>query len=1017
MGDFDLGTARGKIDIDASGAKRGAADAKNAAKGIEDGTKNVGDSAKTAGVALVGFGALAIGAFAVAIKASKDFEKSLSEFKAVTGSTADQMDLIREKALQLGADTAFSAKEAADAMVELGKQGLSVEDILNGAADATTALAAAGGIELASAAQIAAAALNQFKLQAQDLPAVADLLAGAANASATGVEELGHALSFVGPVAQAMGLSIKDTVDALALLSNSGIDATKGGTALRSILSRLVPASKEAAGTMKELGIITADGSNKFFDAQGNIKSMRDIIDILNSSTSKLSAEQKLQALQTIFGTEALAAANVMAGTTAQSFDELAAKIDKTKAADVAAERMNNLDGALEQLSGSLDTVLIKAGSQFQVGLTKVVQVITGIVNALGKLNPEIQKWIGFAIAGVGAAALLVGGILLLVSAIEKFKEVWLILNVVMSNNPIIKVVLIIAALVAAIVIAYKNVQIFHDFVDRLWDSFQPIWEGIKNTVVSAATAIKSWIDGTVIPAFNNFKQTVLDTAAAIRDWLGPKLAGIWDGIKSGAQAVIDWFKGTFIPGVQGIWSALTDGASAAAPGIIAALQGAWAGIQAGATAVKDWFVNTFAPALSDFMTAKVQPAWQGFLDWVNGTFLPALATVGESIKTALQGAGEAINNAVTSGGETDFFTGLGEKIMTAFNTVVTFLQTTVMPLITTFVTGAITQFGLFVGWIQTNLGPPLTALGELFAAIFNRIGPMISEALTQAQTVMTVFIAVAMILWQVFGEAILNTIMAVWGTIKGVIEGALQVITGIIQIATAIISGDWSKAWEGILNVLQGAWRIIAAVVGGAVELVIGIIQGLANGISGLLSGVWNFVVSKTIETWNSFKNAVSDGVNGAVNFVSSLAGKIIGFLSGIDLFSIGRSILTSLLNGLKSAWEAVAGFLGGLADKIRELKGPPAKDAKLLVGNGELIMGSLVKGLKSGWSEVEGLLGSMTNNISPIVGPGGTGDTSNVTNVNFVINGTDSQGIKDVVSDPSLLRKITSAAAAGRL
>lgn len=1016
MGDYDLGTARGKIDIDASGAKKGSEEAKRAGKDIEDGTKNVGDSAQTAGLALVGFGAVAVGAFAVAVKAAADFEKVISEFKAVSGATAGEMDKIREKALQLGADTSFSAREAAEAMVELGKQGLSVSQILEGAADATVSLAAAGGIELPEAASIAAAALNQFKLTAQDLPKVADLLAGAANASATGVSELGQALSFVGPVAEAMGLSIEDSVAALALLANGGIDATRGGTALRSILSRLSPTSKEAAGAMKELGLITADGSSQFFDAQGNVKSMSEVIGILNDSTKDLTAEQKIHALQTIFGTEALAAANIMAGSTAESFNELAANIGKTKAADVAAERMNNLSGAMEELSGSFETVLIKAGSQFQTGLTGVVKVITSIVNALGNLNPEIQKWIGFSVAGVGVAALLVGGILLLISAVEKFKVAWAALTTVMAANPIIAVIIVIAALAAALIAAYKNVEVFRNFIDGLWARFQPVWDSIRNLVGSVAGSIKGWIEGTIIPAFNNFKNTVSDVAAQIRDWLGPKLAGVWEGIQTGAAAVVSWFQTVFLPGVKDVWAQITAGAAAAAPGIGAALSTAWTNIQEGATVLKDWFNNTFAPGISEFMTTVVQPKWQAFLDWINSSFVPALTTVGENIKTAFASIGESINNAVTSGGETDFFTALSEKIMLAFTTVVTFLQTTVIPVITSFVQGAIMQFGLFIGWIQANLGPPLTALGELFAAIFNRLGPMISEALATAQTVMAVFVGIAVVLWQVFGETILNIIRAVWGTIKGIIEGALNIITGIIQIATAIISGDWSKAWEGIVNILRGVWTIIAAVIGGAVELVVGIIQGMAAGIGNIFSAAWNAVKSKTIETWNSFREAVSNGVNSAMELISSIPGKITGFLGGINLFNIGKSILEGLLNGLKSAWEAVAGFLGGLADKIKELKGPPAKDAKLLIGNGKLIMDSLANGLQKGWGQVEGMLGTITADIPGAVGTGAGVSSSSVVNVNFAISGTSPEGIRDIVSDPSLLRKITQAARAGR-
>jgi TP901 family phage tail tape measure protein len=167
------------------------------------------------------------------------------------------MDQLRNKALQLGKDTSFSASEAASAIEELVKQGISVPDVMNGAADATVALAEAGELELPRAAEIASNAMNQFKLSAQDLPHVADLLAGAANASSASVGDLGSALEYVGPVAHSMGLSIDDTTGALAILANNGIKGTEAGTQLRGMLLGLTPTTNKQSEAFKKLGLIT----------------------------------------------------------------------------------------------------------------------------------------------------------------------------------------------------------------------------------------------------------------------------------------------------------------------------------------------------------------------------------------------------------------------------------------------------------------------------------------------------------------------------------------------------------------------------------------------------------------------------------------------------------------------------------------------------------------------------------------------------------------------------------------
>lgn len=1020
MANYDLGIARGRIEIDASGATKGSAEAKAAAGGIDDSAKSVGASAATAGLALTGLGAIALGAFAAAVKASADFEKSLSEFKAVTGATTEQLDQIREKALQLGADTAFSAKEAADAMVELGKQGLSTAQILDGAADATVALAAAGGIELPEAASIAAAALNQFKLSATDLPHVADLLAGAANASATGVSELGQAMSFVGPVAQALGLSIEDSVGALALFANGGIDASRGGTALRAILSRLVPASKKAANVMRDLGLITADGSSIFFDASGKIKSMSDIIGILNDKTKNLTAEQKIQALQTIFGTEALAAANIMAGTTAQSFDELQASIGKTKAADVAAERMNNLSGAMEELSGSVETVLIKAGSQFQSGITGIVKALTSFVNMLGNLNPEIQKWIGFLLAGGGAAALVVGGILLAVAAVEKMKDAWAALNIVISNNPIVRVILIIAALVAAVVAAYKNIKIFHDFVDRLWEDFQPIWDGIKEKV----GVFVDWLTGTAWPRIKEvwdlFIGKVGEVASTITNTLGDKLSGAWDGIQEGAGGVLDWLTGVFNPGMKDQWQEMKKNGATTGDwfkitfGPILSQVGSQ--IKASGIELLNWFSNTFIPGFSDFWANTVQPAWQGFLDWTQTTFLPAMQSLGAQVGTALNTVTTAIDNFVTNQGQTDFFSGLTEKVTNAWNTAISFLETSVLPRIAAFSQSAIEQFNIFLSWAQEHVGPVFGAIGELISAVFNAIGPAIQSALGLAQGVITVFISIATILWQLFGQTLINVTQAIWGLLVGVINGFLEIIKGIINIATAIISGDWGKFWEGMGSIVQGVWHIIIAIIVGAVQILVGIIAGLAEGIKNILGAAWNAVTSKVSETWNGILNTIKGIIGSILSEIGILASRIqAGF--NVDLFATGKRILQSLLDGLKSMFGPIESALSFLTGKLPDWKGPPSEDEKLLTKNAELIMGGFANSLKDNFGLVKDVLGSVTTAIPDAVGAGGTTNSSNVMIPITIHGGSNGQAVADALGNSGVLRKITQAVRAGSL
>ena len=210
MPDYDLGTARGRIEIDSTSAEKGLA---ATAAGTAAVTKSGGAAASSmllVGGAMTAVGVAGLAGFGLAIKAASDFEHQMSGVQAVSGATATEMEKLRKKALQLGADTVFSAGESAGAMEELVKAGLTVDDVLNGAADATVALAAAGEIDLPVAATIAANAMNQFNLAAQDLPHVADLIAGAANASAIDVSDFGLSMQQAGVIANLVGLSFDD---------------------------------------------------------------------------------------------------------------------------------------------------------------------------------------------------------------------------------------------------------------------------------------------------------------------------------------------------------------------------------------------------------------------------------------------------------------------------------------------------------------------------------------------------------------------------------------------------------------------------------------------------------------------------------------------------------------------------------------------------------------------------------------------------------------------------------------
>ena len=168
---------------------------------------------------------------AAAVKASSSLEKGLSKVKAISGATSSDMVLLKDKAIEMGAKTKFSASEA-DAFTYMAMAGWKTKYMMDGI-DVIMNLSAADGLDLATTSDIVTDAITAFGLSAKDSTHFADVLAAASSNANTNVSMLGESFKYVGPVAGAMGYSVEDVSTALGLMANSGIKASAAGTSLR----------------------------------------------------------------------------------------------------------------------------------------------------------------------------------------------------------------------------------------------------------------------------------------------------------------------------------------------------------------------------------------------------------------------------------------------------------------------------------------------------------------------------------------------------------------------------------------------------------------------------------------------------------------------------------------------------------------------------------------------------------------------------------------------------------------
>lgn len=353
----------------------------------------------TTGIAAAGIAATALGVAAVRMAA--DFDASMSTVQANTGASADEMSLLRQAAIDAGADTVYSATDAADAINELGKAGMSTSDILSGGLNGALDLAASDGMEVAEAAELMSSAMAQFNLTGADATRIADALAAGAGKAQGSARDLGYALQQSGMVANSFGIGMEETVGTLTSFANAGMTGSDAGTSLKSMLLALANPTKKAQNLMDELGISA-------YDAQGNFIGLKALAGQLQTQMSGLTQAQRNQALATIFGSDAIRAANVLYNEGADGIADWTKKVsDSGYAAQQAAAKNDNLRGDLENLSGSFESMMIKLGEGGQGPLRKLVQTIDMLVDGFGQLPAPVQQTIVLSTALAGGIVAL----------------------------------------------------------------------------------------------------------------------------------------------------------------------------------------------------------------------------------------------------------------------------------------------------------------------------------------------------------------------------------------------------------------------------------------------------------------------------------------------------------------------------------------------------------------------------------------------------------------------------------
>lgn len=451
-----------------------------------------------------------VGIGTAAVKTSMDFEAAMSKVASLSGAQGEEFDRLRDKAIEMGAQTMYSATESAEALQYMALAGWDTEDMLAGL-EPILKLAGAAGMDLGRASDIVTDGLTAMGLTAKDATHFADVLAVAMSKSNTDVNMLGEAFKYVAPLAGAMGYNIEDLSIALGLMANAGIKASQGGTSLIRVLQNLSNPTEKVAGAMEDLGI-------SMFNPDGSAKSLYDLMVELRGSMKGLSEEEQAMYASTIAGSTGLSGLLAIVNASEDDFNNLT---DAIYNADGAGMEMydtmtNNLQGSVTELMSALESLMISMGDLLVPLIKDVVEMLQGWVEHLNSLD-ETQKQqiiqVALVVASIGPLITIIGKLFTSISTVVKFVQL-------LSANPVILLVTAIAAAIGGLV-----GTIITNW-DKTKSATENVWNGIKLFVTNVVNGLLNFIEN----LFPGFKEA------------GAKLfTGFWDGLKSIWTKITDW--------------------------------------------------------------------------------------------------------------------------------------------------------------------------------------------------------------------------------------------------------------------------------------------------------------------------------------------------------------------------------------------------------------------------------------------------------------------------------------------
>ena len=797
--------------------------------------ENVGNTISGVGTKLLPVTAAVTGLGAAAVKTTSDFDTAMSQVQATMGVTKDAMsevdgqtintvDTLRDLAKEMGAKTAFSASECAEALNYLALAGYNTQQMCD-TLPTVLNLAAAGDIDLASASDMVTDAMSALGMGTDEATTMVDQMSKTASTTNTSVAQLGEGILTIGATAKSIKGGTAELNTALGILANNGIKGAEGGTHLRNVILSLQNPTDGAAKVMKELGVET-------YDSEGNMRSLNDILGDLNTSMDGMTSAEKSNIIATIFNKTDLASVNSLLANTGETWNSLQQGITDSGGAaqQMADTQLDNLSGQITILKSAVEGLAISFGEALMPTIRNIVVKIQSFVDWLNSLNEEQRNTIikvGALVAALGPFLIIIGKTISTVgSAMKGFSSLTKTIGTLGAKmagssgsvtglasaigavaGPVLAVVSVIGVLVAAFVTLWNTNEEFRNTMTAIWD-------GIVSKVQEFVDGIKERFDALGID-FSAIAETLKAVWMGFCDLLAPVFEAAFSVISTVLGTVLDVITGlldVFIGLFTGNWSQLWTGVkeifSGIWNGIVGIFQTAINLIKGIADAICGWFGTSWNEVWTNVSTFFMN-IWNGITGF-------------------LSAAWEAIKNVVQVG-----IMFIGSILEAAWNIITLPFQ---------------------LIWENCK---------EIIISVWNTI----------SSTVSTVINAIATVI-----STVLTTIQTVFSTIWDAIS--TKVSTVINAIKTAV-----STVFNAVKDIVTNIWNGIKTTISNVVDGIKDKVSSVFNGVKDTLSSVFNGIKNTSTTVWNGIKTAITTPIEAAKNTIKGIVDKITGFFSGLHI------------------------------------------------------------------------------------------------------------------------------------